>query len=102
MLIKPMEMGGHKKLLDVPKDVFGHEFHPQFPHSVLKCALDDFMGGMGSPQPKYLKIDVDGSENGVLDGSKDCLKKVNSVFIELTEEFMNSFAVLFLKVVGLV
>lgn len=95
--IKRMELGGHEKILDVPKDVFGHEFQPEFSHSVLKCALDDLIGGMGLPQPKYLKIDVDGSENEVLEGSKDCLKKVKSVFIELTEEFMNSFAVSFFE-----
>ncbi len=95
--IKRMELGGHEKILDKPKDVFGHEFQPEYSHSVLKGALDDLIGVMGLPQPKYLKIDVDGSEAEVLEGAKTCLKNVESVFIELTEEFMNSFAISFFE-----
>jgi hypothetical protein len=92
-----MELGGHEKILDKAKDVFGHEFRPEFSHSVLECALDELIDRVGLPQPKYLKIDVDGSESEALAGSKNCLKKVESVFIELTEEFMNSFAVSFFE-----
>jgi FkbM family methyltransferase len=95
--IRRMELGGHEKILDKAKDVFGHEFRPEFSHSVLECALDELIDRVGLPQPKYLKIDVDGSESEALAGSKNCLKKVESVFIELTEEFMNSFAVSFFE-----
>jgi len=92
-----MELGGHEKILDKSRDVFGNEFQPDYSHSVLKCALDDLIGVMGLPQPSYLKIDVDGSEAEVLEGAITCLRSVVSVFIELTEEFMHLFAVSFFE-----
>lgn len=95
--IKRMEPGGHEKILDKPWDVFGHEFQPEYSHPVLKCALDDLSDVMGMPRPKYLKIDVDGSESEVLSGAEACLGSVKSVFIELTEAFMDSFAVSFFE-----
>lgn len=95
--IKHMELGGHEKILDKAKDVFGNEFQPDYSHSVLKCALDDLIGVMGLPQPSYLKIDVDGSETEVLEGAIVCLKNVKSVFIELTVAFMDSFALSFFE-----
>jgi hypothetical protein len=95
--IKNMELGGHEKILDKSTDVFGNDFQPDYSHSVLKFALDDLIGVMGLPQPRYLKIDVDGSETEVLEGATACLKNVESVFIELTDTFMNTFAVSFFE-----
>lgn len=95
--IKHMELGGHEKILDKSKDVFGNEFQPDYSHSVLKCALDNLIGEIGLPQPTYLKIDVDGSEAEVLEGAAICLKNAESVFIELTESFLESFAMSFFK-----
>jgi hypothetical protein len=73
--IKRIKLGGHEKILDAPKNIFGEESQPEFSHSVLKCGLDDSIGGMGLPQPKYLKFDVDGAEDEVVKGSRGCLKK---------------------------
>ncbi|MHB1116411.1 FkbM family methyltransferase [Sideroxydans sp.] len=91
--IKRMELGGHEKILDKPMDVFGNAFQPEHSHPVLKCALDDLSGLMGMPRPRYLKIDVDGSEAEVLSGADACLESAQSIFIELTQESMDSFAV---------
>ncbi|MGZ5007868.1 MAG: FkbM family methyltransferase [Methylobacter sp.] len=90
MHIKHMELGGHEKILDKPRDVFGAEFKPAHSHSVLTCRLDDLSETIGLPWPRYLKIDVDGSEAEVLEGATSCLKQVESIFIELTEEFIGS------------
>lgn len=95
--IKRMELGGHEKILDKPIDVFGKEFQPEHSHPVLKCALDDLGSMMGMPRPRYLKIDVDGAEAEVLSGAGACLELVKSVFIELTQEFMDSFAISFFE-----
>ncbi|OIR11453.1 hypothetical protein GALL_69460 [mine drainage metagenome] len=92
MHIKRMELGGHEKILDKAQDVFGHTFLPEYSHPVLKCSLDELVGIMKLPQPAYLKIDVDGAEAEVLAGAEECLKKVRSVFIELTESFLKEFA----------
>lgn len=102
MHIKHMELGGHEKILDKQINVFGHEFQPEYSHSVLKVALDDLICMMGLPQPKYLKIDVDGSEADVLAGAKLVLSKAESIFIELTEEFLDSFAIRFFEKCGFV
>ncbi|ADE10847.1 FkbM family methyltransferase [Sideroxydans lithotrophicus] len=93
--IKRMELGGHEKILDKPRDVFGQAFQPEYSHPVLKCALDDLSGAMGMPSPGYLKIDVDGSEAEVLSGADASLASAKSVFIELTQEFMDAFAMSF-------
>jgi len=95
--IKRMELGGHEKILDKPQDVFGRTFQPEYSHPVLKCALDDLNGMYGIPRPRYLKIDVDGSEAEVLSGADASLASAQSVFIELTQEFMDEFAVSFFE-----
>lgn len=92
MHIKHMELGGHEKILDKSKDVFGADFQPAHSHPVLKCRLDDLVETMGLPLPRHLKIDVDGSEAEVLEGAQSCLKQVESIFMELTEEFIDSAA----------
>lgn len=102
MHIKRWELGGHEKILDKSTDVFGNPFQPEYSHPVLTCALDDLIGMMGLPQPKYLKIDVDGAEAEVLKGAEACLRGVKSVFIELTSEAMRSFAVAVLDAHGFI
>jgi FkbM family methyltransferase len=100
MHIKRMELGAHEKILDKPMDVFGHEFQPEYSHSVLNFALDDLIYTMGLPQPRYLKIDVDGSEEEALAGAIRILNKVDSIFIELTEECLYEFAISFFEGYG--
>jgi FkbM family methyltransferase len=95
--MKQMELGGHEKILDKSVDVFGKSFESEYVHPVLKVSLDILMQDMGVHAPKYLKIDVDGSELEVLEGATVCLKNVQSIFIELTESFMDSFAISFFK-----
>ncbi len=90
MQIKRWELGGHEKILDKSTDVFGNAFQPEYSHPVLTCTLDALTGMMGLPQPKYLKIDVDGSEVQVLKGAETCLKGVTSLFVELKSETMHS------------
>ena len=38
------------------------------------------------PQPDHLKIDVDGAELEILEGSRKTLKKLKSVLIEIDDE----------------
>lgn len=102
MHIKRMELGGHEKILDKQQDVFGHAFQPEHTHSVVKCALDDLNGMMGMPSPRYIKIDVDGAEAEVLSGATACLESARSIFIELTSEFLDTFAASFFERHGFV
>ncbi len=91
--MKQMELGGHEKILDKTEDVFGRAFSPEYSHPVLKYTLDDLSEISGLPPPKYLKIDVDGSEFEALSGGTICLGNAKSVFIELTDDAISSFAV---------
>ena len=92
MQIAKMEIGGHRKILDKPFDVFGEGFVPEHSHSVLKTPLDQLVALYGLPSPEYVKIDVDGAEIEVLEGSVKQLGGASEVFIELTEGVLADFA----------
>ena len=41
------------------------------------------------PQPNYIKIDVDGIEHFILRGGADLLKNVESVLVEIDDDFIS-------------
>lgn len=88
--IKNMELGSHEKILDKQKDVYGVDFEPAYSHTVLKFGMDELPRLLNLPLPRFLKIDVDGSEVEVLAGCRDSLLEVQSLFIELTTDFIQS------------
>ena len=90
MHIKNMELGSHEKILDKRQDVYGADFEPAYSHAVLKFGMDELPKLLHLPAPKYLKIDVDGSEVEVLAGCRNSLLQAQSVFIELTTDFIQS------------
>jgi FkbM family methyltransferase len=90
--IAEMEIGAHRKILDKSEDVYGASFVPDYSHRVLKVSVDELTQLYSLPRPDYLKIDVDGAEMEVLVGAQKSLAEVKSVFIEVTKEFLNSFA----------
>lgn len=53
-------------------------------HPVRKSKLDNFIASTGAEAPHLLKIDVDGHEIAILEGSLETLKKSNIVVIEAT------------------
>ena len=90
--IDKMEVGAHRKILDKKTDVYGEPFRPDYSHKVLKMPIDHLIDSYDLPQPSHLKIDVDGSEAEVLSGMENSLTHVESVFIELTEQFLRESA----------
>jgi FkbM family methyltransferase len=86
--VKNMELGSHEKILDKRKDVYGADFEPAYSHAVVKFGLDELPKLLNFPLPMYLKIDVDGSEVEVLAGCRNSLLQAQSVFIELTTDFI--------------
>jgi len=80
--------GEHVKILDHPetRDTREH-FRPQHAQAVIKQPLDRVVSEFDLPSPRYIKIDVDGSEMEVLLGASKTLANpcVKSVFIELCE-----------------
>lgn len=80
------EIGGHLKFIDSDKDVNGVKFLSEYSQSVLQFTLDNFIQTYKLDYPKFLKVDVDGSEINALIGADLCLKKTNSIFIECHED----------------
>jgi len=80
------DAGSTVKILDKPVIRMNEDiFEPGHIQYVLKNRLDDLIESYNLPLPDYIKIDVDGSEEGVLKGAKKTLsrKKVKSILIEL-------------------
>ena len=79
------EIGGHLKFIDSDKDVNGVKFLSEYSQNVLQFTLDNFIETYKLDYPKFLKVDIDGSEINALNGASLALSKVNSIFIECHE-----------------
>jgi len=78
--------GSTVKILDQPKIRMNDDiFEPRHIQYVVKQKLDDVIKVFDLPLPKYMKIDVDGSEEGVLKGAKEILAKgsIDSMLVEI-------------------
>ena len=78
--------GSTVKILDHPKIRMNEDmFEPGHIQYVVKQKLDNIIKEFNLPLPKYMKIDVDGSEEGVLKGAKGILAKdsIDSILIEI-------------------
>ena len=49
--------------------------------------MNDAVSLLEIPVPKFLKIDVDGIEHFILRGGADVLNKVESVLVEINDDF---------------
>lgn len=80
------EAGRHVKILDQPRRVTDQDhFDAHHVQPVVKVPLDDLRKRLGLPIPRYVKIDVDGSEEQVLRGAAETLSaaEVESVLMEV-------------------
>ena len=70
------------------KDCFGRELQIRFRQAAVGFSIDDFRRLFAIEPPNYLKIDVDGIEQQILDGAADTLTDpaLHSVLIELESE----------------
>jgi hypothetical protein len=69
------------------EDCFGRPLAISFKQSTIGFGVDDFRRLFGVPPPNYLKIDVDGVEEQILDGAAETLTDpaLRSVLIELED-----------------
>lgn len=83
-----MESGAALHSVGDPIDWKGEEYSSKYEQSVLAFTLDDFINTFKLPMPNHIKIDVDGNELKILQGSNNVLKShdLKSISIELTEE----------------
>lgn len=80
--------GGALHSLGAAVDYLGRDFHPVLTLDTLTYRLDDFVEQFGLPIPTHIKIDVDGTEYQVLQGSEKILGRpeVRSILLEVNEE----------------
>lgn len=55
-------------------------------HGVVSISLDDAVQKNILPQPDYIKVDVDGFERNVFEGSRTVFKNAKSILIEIDEK----------------
>ncbi len=56
---------------------------PSYSQTVITYALDDLVGTLGLPVPRYIKMDVDGTEQDILTGARRTLPQVESLLMEV-------------------
>jgi FkbM family methyltransferase len=67
----------------------GEELEQVFEYSTVGFSMDDACNFLKIPPPLYLKMDVDGMEHFILRGGTEILKLVQSVLIEINDDFIN-------------
>ena len=81
-----MELGGAFSSIGEAISSGGEKLKSCFRFQTMAVSMDDAIEKLGFPQPDYLKIDVDGLEHRVLEGEPQCLQKVKSVLVEMTNK----------------
>lgn len=66
----------------------GKKLKTALKYSVLGISIDDFVGKLQLPMPTHIKIDVDGIEHLILSGGVSTLKNVQSILIEVNDNFI--------------
>ena len=65
----------------------GTEIKKSFNYNVPGTTLDETISFFKLPQPKYLKIDVDGIEHLIIEGADQTLNSVQSILVEVNDKF---------------
>jgi hypothetical protein len=58
-----------------------------FEYQTCGMRMDDVCAQLGLAQPDYIKIDVDGIEHLILSGGAGVLRQVESVLVEINDDF---------------
>lgn len=80
--------GGALSTFDKGIDQHGQAMNPVFEYRTVGMSMDDAVLWLGIPNPNFIKIDVDGIEHFILSGGSDVLKCVDSVLIEIDDDFV--------------
>lgn len=79
--------GGALSTFGEDYDQNGDVLDDVFEYSTTGMSMDDAEHFFMIPQPQYIKIDVDGIEHLVLSGGESILRNVDSVLIEINDNF---------------
>lgn len=81
------EVAGYFNSFESDEDCFGRPLNVAFRQSMVGFTVDEFRAKFGLPPPNYLKLDVDGTEEHILDGAAATLADpaLRSVIVEIEE-----------------
>ena len=97
MRLSQVEWGGSMATFD---EVFTHDgsnINPLLEYRSLGMTGDDAFQVVKIPQPTHIKLDVDGIEHLVLQGMPHILQNVNSVLVEVNDDFKNQAETVYAK-----
>ena len=77
MAVKNLYSGVADNIVDSLSEIY---------HGVVSISLDDVVGKNILPQPDYIKVDVDGFERNVFEGSQRVFKNAKSILIEIDQK----------------
>ena len=86
-----LDKGGALSAFDVNYDQFGEKFICKNYYNSPGITLDNCVDIFNLRMPNYIKIDVDGIEHLVLRGGEKIIKQAESILIETTEQFKESY-----------
>lgn len=69
-------------------DQHGGKLNSVFEYQTTGVTMDDAVNLLGIPTPRFIKIDVDGIEHFILRGGAAVLKQVESLIIEINDDFV--------------
>ena len=81
------EAGGSMSTFSKKYGDDGKFFHPVFNYKTLGATGNIMVNTFNLEKPHYIKIDVDGIEDLILNGCSEILDKVKSIMIEINENF---------------
>ena len=69
---------------------YGHDGNPlesMFVYNTVGFTCDNILSSLNLKSPDYIKIDVDGIEHLILEGSRKTLESVKSILVEINDDF---------------
>lgn len=80
--------GGALSTFGQDYDQNGDKMQTNFSYNIPGISGDEVVNTLNTPKPNHLKIDVDGIEHLILSGCENILKSINSVLIEINDDFL--------------
>ncbi len=82
------DWGGALSTFGESFDQNGNVMNEVFEYQTIGVSMNDAVRLLEIPVPKFIKIDVDGIEHFILRGGVDVLNKVESVLVEINDDFV--------------
>jgi FkbM family methyltransferase len=82
-------LGGALSTFGESFDQNGNIMNEVFEYQTIGVSMNDAVRLLEIPTPNYIKIDVDGIEHFILRGGANVLNKVDSVLIEINDDFVS-------------